>query len=114
MKIIAENVRTALTDDAAVAALVADRVYWGQGKQNEKEAIVVFSIDELLQGASADRRAYSTTIRCYAPDMDVASDIYEAVNTAMRGAGHYFTGGTGGISDDEDREGVMEISFNLK
>lgn len=113
MKAIAENIRTTLSADSSVNALLAGRIYWGMGKQNEKEAIAIFSVDEILQGATPDSRRYATTIRCYAPDMDAASDVYEAVLAAMKAAGHHFTGGTGGISDDEEREGVMQINFNL-
>lgn len=113
MKAIATQVRDLLGSATAVTDLVADRIYWGLGKQQEKQSAIIFSVQEGINKASADSRDWSTTIRIYAEDLDAASDIYEAVRQTMDGAGH-FQGGTSGISDDEDKEGVMELTYNLK
>jgi hypothetical protein len=45
--------------------------------------------------------------------MDLASDVYEAVISVMATEG-YFQNGASGISDDEVKEAVMEITYNLK
>jgi phage-related protein len=113
MKAIAKQILDTLKSSTDVTDLVGPRIYWGLGKQKENEAAIIFSVQEQNNGASADSRSWATTIRVYAEDMDQASDVYEAVRSVMTGEG-YFQSGSSGISDDESKEAVMEITYNLK
>ncbi len=113
MKIIAQHIAQVLVNDALVADLVADKVNWGLAGENVRTPFVLFGIEE-TKGMSKDRRGFAANIRCFGKNMDEASDVYEAVKAVMQNAGHDFINGQGGISDDEYREAVMELNFNLK
>jgi len=113
MKAVATKIRASLLADTTVNNLVVGRVYWGLGKQNETESAVVFSLQEIIAGATRDTRKFSTVLRCYAKDMELVSDVYEAVKLVMIAEGHNFQGGQSGISDEEEGEAVMEMIFNL-
>nr|WP_299385583.1 hypothetical protein [Allomuricauda sp.] len=113
MKAIATQIKNILSADTIVDSLVSGRIYWGLGKQKEKELAIIFSVEEIIQGATADTRRWGTTIRCYGPDLDQVSDLYEAARNTMKSEGHQFKGGSSGITDEEDREGVAELTFEL-
>jgi len=113
MKATAERITNILKSSTDVTDLVGNRIYWGLGRQKENEAAIVFSVQEQVNGASADSRSWATTIRVYAGDMDQASDVYEALMSVMATEG-YFQSGASGISDDEAKEAVMELTYNLK
>jgi len=113
MKEIAQNIKSVLEANAVLTTLVSTDIYWSLAPEKQEAPFVLFDVGE-LRGLTKDRRGYTSTLRCFAKDMDAAADVYEQVKQTLENAGHYFVSGTSGITDDEYREAVMELNFNLK
>ena len=113
MKQIAQKVKASLAANENLVNLIDDRIYWSLGPEKLEAPFVLFDIAE-IKGLSKDRRGHNAIVRCFGSNMDVASDVYEAVKTVLENARHDFVSGQSGITDDEFREAVMELNFNLK
>lgn len=113
MKAVAAKIKEVLANDVTVTDIVGTDIHWSKTDENVKPPFIIYDVVE-LKGLSKDRREWRTIIRCFANDMDAASDIYEGVKTALELEGHHFVTGNSGITDDEHRESAMELNFNLK
>lgn len=113
MKQQAQALRALLIADGSVTAIASQRIYWETGDEDEQVPMAVFSIVEDLP-QSKDRRNFDAVIRCFGQDLDEASDLYEAIREVLVNNNCYPERGQSGISDDERREGVIELNVKLK
>jgi hypothetical protein len=84
--------RKLLTVDATVAALVVDRVYFGNRPQNERRpSIVLYLVSQTVPGMTYRGQDFSTgrmQLNCLAPTYPQAKQLAAAARTALDG----FTG----------------------
>lgn len=113
MQEASDKLQEVLGGDATMANLVGGKIYWELGKDNEKPPLIAYSITK-NPGQSKDSESFSASIRCYGGNMLESAQIASAVEAAMKEARQLFRGGQSGVTDDESREAVIELNYNLK
>lgn len=107
-----DKIQEILTNNTAVTAIVGDKIYWELGKDGDDVPLINYTITQEL-GPSKDRNNYSAVIRCFGGDMLASANINTAVQAAMKAANQTFQGAQSGLTDDEQREAVILINYNI-
>lgn len=112
MKIASEYVNQVLMAYAPLQAVINGKHYWELAGKNEKGSFIVYRLVENIIPTKQSRE-FVAKIYCFGTSLTEAAEVSELVKEAFDGKG-YFRGGTSGFTDDEKKEGFIELNINFK
>lgn len=113
MKAAAETVQADLTADAALQAVVAGKHYWELAPKGAKVPFLNFRIRENKRPSKDLAGNYQLQVFCFDETLTAAAELSELVKTALVNANHRYQGGESGYTDDEAKEGYIQLNFNF-
>lgn len=113
MKAAAETVQADLLADATLQTAIAGKHYWELAPKSTKVPFVTFRIQELKRGSKDMGGDYNLSVFCFDSNLTKAAELSELVRAALLNANHRFLSGESGYTDDEAKEGFIQLNFNF-
>lgn len=109
-----EKINTDLLADTDLQNRIAGNHYWEIAPDNFTGDLVVYRLTENKMATKDRAGDYDVRFLCIAKTITGAATLSNLVKTALQDKEYRFLGAESGYTDDEAREGFIQLNYNFK
>lgn len=113
MKAAAETVRADLLADGPLQAAISGNHFWELAPEKQVVPFITYRIRENKRPAKDFGGNYDLEVYCWHNSLTEAAELAELAREALEKANHRYRGGESGYSDQEGKEGYIQLKFNF-